>query len=75
VERIRELETTLAVAIEMLVTAKVLGSLILYILIMEAVYSCEMSALTRATRRHIPQNSILHSQRRENFKSYTIAML
>jgi hypothetical protein len=27
---------------------------------------------TRSTRRHIPEDDILHSHRRENLKSYTI---
>jgi hypothetical protein len=30
----------------------------------------ETSALTRATRRHIPEDGILHSHRRENVNSY-----
>jgi hypothetical protein len=29
-------------------------------------------ALVRATRRNIPEDNILHSHRRENFKSYMI---
>jgi hypothetical protein len=32
--------------------------------------SSETSVLTRATRRNNPEDSILHSQRRENLKSY-----
>jgi hypothetical protein len=35
-------------------------------------FSSETSVLTRATRRKNPEDTILHSHRRENLKSYNI---
>jgi hypothetical protein len=37
---------------------------------MEAIRSAETSVHTRSTRRHIPEDGILHSHRCENLKSY-----
>jgi hypothetical protein len=37
--------------------------------------SSETSVLTRATRRNNPEDTILHSHRRENLKSYIVKIV
>jgi hypothetical protein len=57
--------------LRLLVAANVVpSSLILVTLMMAVIRPSETSVLTRSTRRHIPDDGILHSHRRENLKSY-----
>jgi hypothetical protein len=70
VTKIGELGTTQA-AIRLLVAACVVPSSPIFVTLMKkAPGSSGTSVLTRATRRNNPEDTILHSHRRENLKSY-----
>jgi hypothetical protein len=57
----------------LLVTVSVVPSApVLVTLMMEAICSSETSVLTRAKRRNIPEDGILHSHLRKNLKSYLL---
>jgi hypothetical protein len=53
----------LSTLMQLLVTLYVVASsAIIYTLMMAATGSCDMSGLTRATWRHVPENGILQSE-------------
>jgi hypothetical protein len=70
---IAELGTTLAVTNNWRTASVVPSSAILVTMMKVALSSYETSVLTIATGRNIPEDTILHSHRRENLKSYITA--
>jgi hypothetical protein len=68
VTRIGELGTTLAVTSN----RRTLRRNIKYLYGIGSGIGISRSVLIRTTRRNIPEDNILHSHRRENFKSYKI---
>jgi hypothetical protein len=72
VQRTSVFGTTLTVNIKLFATYcyRFSSLLILSTLKMQARRSSETSVLTRPTRRHIPNDGILHDHRRENSISY-----
>jgi hypothetical protein len=57
----------------LLVTANAVPSSAIIVTLMVTKSSSETSVLTKATRRNIPGDSIIHSHRRENLKSYMLS--
>jgi hypothetical protein len=57
--------------LQLLLTINVVSSLNLSIVMMEEIYSSEKSIFRRTARRHIPEDGILLSYRRESLKSYS----
>jgi hypothetical protein len=75
VERISEETLFRRSVFQLLVTASVVPSLLILSTLMVATRSYITTVLTRATRRHMPEDGIIYSHHCENLRTYRINQL
>jgi hypothetical protein len=73
VKRLGRLTNNIGITL-VLIADVVPSSVIVFAPMMEEISSSETSTLSRVTRRHIPEDDILHSHRRENPQILYIAL-